>query len=169
MLEIRNASTEDIPLIRELNFQIWPQTYSSILTKDQIDYMLEMMYSAESLYKQMTDDHCTFILLYSEGNPVGFASYSEEKSQIWKLHKIYVLPVLQGKGIGKIMIQHIIQSVKNLNGSKLQLQVNRNNKAKDFYEKLGFKVLYSDDFDIGGGYYMNDYVMELDLITSAQN
>jgi hypothetical protein len=49
MLSIQKASVEDIPLIRELCFKIWPQTYAAIISQEQIDYMLEMMYSEESL------------------------------------------------------------------------------------------------------------------------
>ena len=60
MFEIKKAESGDIPLIRELTFRVWPQTYASILSQEQIDYMLEMMYSESSLKKQMTEDGCQF-------------------------------------------------------------------------------------------------------------
>ena len=163
MFEIRNAGIEDIPLIRDLTFRVWPQTYASILSQEQIDYMLEMMYSEKSLTRQMTEEACRFIIVYDNGRPVGFASFSETESGIWKLHKIYVLPNQQGRGTGKYMLNHIIQEIKNQNAFALQLQVNRYNNAKDFYEKLGFTVIKTADFDIGNGYFMNDYVMEKKL------
>src|SRR6187402_2573729 len=68
MFEIKKASAGDIPLIRDLTFRVWPQTYTSILTQEQIDYMLEMMYSESSLQKQITKDGCQFIIVYDEGN-----------------------------------------------------------------------------------------------------
>jgi len=160
MLEIRNAVPEDIPLIRELTFRIWPQTYASILSQAQIDYMLDLMYNETSLEKQMTEDTCTFFIIYDNGNPVGFASVSEEEKGKWKLHKIYVLPNQQGKGTGKYLLNHIIEMIKEAGATSLLLQVNRYNKAKDFYERLGFSIKYTADFDIGNGYFMNDYVME---------
>lgn len=160
MFVIRNAGTEDIPLIRELTLRVWPQTYASILSQEQIDYMLEMMYSQSSLEKQMTKESCQFIIVYEDGNPVGFASYSETEPKRWKLHKIYILQNQQGKGTGRFVIDHIIEDIKKKNASSLFLQVNRYNNAKAFYEKLGFTEVDFINLDIGNGYFMNDYVME---------
>jgi ribosomal protein S18 acetylase RimI-like enzyme len=165
VLDIRIALLEDIPLIRELTFRIWPQTYASTLSQAQIDYMLEMMYSEESLTRQMTEEGCNFILVFGNGEPVGFASYSEIKTGSWKLHKIYILPNQQGKGTGRFVIDHIIKTILLQGAESLQLQVNRYNKAKDFYEKLGFAIIEIADFDIGNGYFMNDFVMEKKLTT----
>ena len=163
MFEIKKAGTDDIALIRELTFRVWPQTYASILSQEQIDYMLEMMYSESSLKNQMTEDGCRFIIVYENGNPVGFASYSEEETQRWKLNKIYVLQNQQGKGTGKYMINYIIEEIKKQNANSLYLQVNRYNNAKSFYEKLGFAEIDFINLDIGNGYFMNDYVMEKKL------
>ena len=163
MLEIKKAGVIDIPLIRELTFRVWPQTYASILSQAQIDYMLEMMYSEDSLKKQMNEDGCRFIIIYEDGNPVGFASYNEEQPQRWKLNKIYVLPGQQGKGTGKYMINYITEEIKKSEGSSLFLQVNRYNNAKVFYERLGFTETDFINLDIGNGYFMNDYIMEKKL------
>jgi ribosomal protein S18 acetylase RimI-like enzyme len=161
-LTIRNATLKDIPLIRDLTFKVWPQTYSAILTREQIDYMLELIYSEASLQKQMNDNH-HFIIVHEGDSPVGFASYSETKPQIYKLHKIYVIHNQQGKGTGRFVIDQIITNIKALGAKRLQLNVNRNNKAKDFYEKLGFTAIGEEDIDIGNGYFMNDYIMEKEL------
>lgn len=163
MFEIRKATIDDIALIRELTFRVWPQTYSSILSQEQIDYMLDMMYSESSLKKQMTEGKCQFLVIYEDGKPVGFASYSEGEPARWKLNKIYVLPNQHGKGTGKYLINYIIEEIKKQNATALFLQVNRYNNAKDFYERLGFMVIKTVDFDIGNGYFMNDYVMEKKL------
>ena len=161
MPEIRKATVSDIPLIRQLTFAIWPQTYSSLLSPQQIDYMLELIYSEASLQKQMTTDGCTFIIVYDDGVPVAFASYSETAPYVWKLHKIYVLASQQGKGTGKFIIHYIADEIKPLNAKALQLQVKRDNPAQHFYAKLGFSIIASADFDIGNGYFMKDYIMEL--------
>jgi len=163
MLSVQKATTADIPLIRQLTFEIWPQTYSSILSKEKIDYMLDMMYSPASLQKQMEEDGCTFIIVYDDAEPVAFASYNETEPQTWKLNKIYILPSQQGKGTGKFIINYIVDEIKAKGAKALQLQVNRQNKAKDFYERLGFKIIQTADFDIGNGFFMNDYVMSYEL------
>ncbi len=159
MYNIRNASVEDIPLIRELTNKVWPQTYAVILSAAQIEYMLEMMYSKQSLQKQISGG-AEFIIVYEDGVAVGFASYQEIKPAVYKLHKLYVLPSQQGKGTGRYVIGHILQTIKEKGAATLQLQVNKHNKAKDFYEKNGFTVLEEIKLDIGGGYIMDDYVME---------
>ena len=163
MLSVNKATTSDIPLIRQLTFAIWPQTYSAVISKAQIDYMLEQMYNPATLQKQMEEEGCTFIIVYDDKVPVAFASYNETEPQLWKLNKIYILPSQQGKGTGKFIINYIVGEIKTKQAKALQLQVNRQNKAKDFYERLGFKIIKTADFDIGNGYFMNDYVMELTL------
>ena len=161
-LEIIKATERDIPLIQELTYKIWPHTYKDILATRQIEYMLNKMYSTESLSKQIHDGH-QFILVKEDEKFLAFASYASLKPSVYKLHKIYALPNQQGKGIGKFIINYIICEIKLLNATALQLDVNRHNKAKGFYEKQGFKVTGEKDTDIGNGYFMNDYVMELPL------
>ena len=160
MYSIQEAGRNDIAKLRELVYQVWPQTYAGIISQEQIDYMLEMMYSASSLQKQM-DDGALFIFLVENDQYVGYASYQQTDPGVFKLHKIYVLPSEQGKGAGRFMIDYVISKVKEQGGKRLQLQVNRGNKARYFYEKLGFQVIGSFDFDIGKGFVMDDYVMEL--------
>ena len=162
MFKIFNATADHIALVRELTFKVWPQTYAAIISSAQIDYMLEMMYSEVSLKKQM-EEGCQFLIISDDDLPVGFASYQETMPQVFKLHKIYVLPSQQGKGAGKFLLDHIITEMKNKKAKALQLQVNRYNKAKNFYERLGFVVIDEKDFDIGNGYFMNDYIMEKKL------
>lgn len=166
MRQIRKAGLEDILLLRTLTFATWPQTYSNIISKDQIDYMLDKMYSPASLQKQMQEDGCTFIIVYDDAEPVAFASYAHHETEpgTWKLNKIYILPSQQGKGTGKFIIQYVVDEIKAKHAKSLQLQVNRENKAKYFYERLGFKVIQTADFDIGNGYFMKDYVMELSIL-----
>ena len=162
MYNIRHATAEDIPLIRELTYKVWPQTYAGIISAEQINYMLDMMYSEDSLRKQLNAG-AEFIILYDNEEPVGFASYQEIKPAIHKLHKLYVLPSQQGKGTGRYIIDYIIGCIKEEGASSLQLQVNRNNKAKGFYEKNGFAVIEEIKLDIGNGYIMDDYIMEKKL------
>jgi diamine N-acetyltransferase len=159
MHSVRNAAINDIPLIRELTYKVWPQTYSSILTPGQVDYMLNMMYSEESL-RQQINDGAQFIIVYDDTKAVGFASFQEIKPAMYKLHKLYVLPSQQGKGTGRFIIDYITGEIKEKGACVLQLQVNRNNKAKEFYEKNGFTVVEEIKLDIGGGYIMDDYIME---------
>jgi len=163
MFEIKKAGPGDISLIRELTFRVWPQTYASILSQEQIDYMLDMMYSESALQKQMTREGCQFIIVYEDGNPVGFASYHEDEPRRWKLNKIYILQNQQGRGTGKFVINYILEEIKKQKAGALFLQVNQYNPAKVFYERLGFSEVDFINLDIGNGFFMNDFIMEKKL------
>jgi GNAT superfamily N-acetyltransferase len=160
-LEIRFADTEDINTIGYLAQQIWPVTYGDILSAPQMDYMLNLFYNPASLREQMQEKKHRFLIAEIEEQPVGFASYSAtEDAGVFKLHKLYVDTSIQGKGIGKALINFVLEEMKELRGRTLILNVNRHNRAKNFYERLGFAVTGEADVNIGQGYFMNDYIME---------
>lgn len=164
LIRIKDASAADIPLIRSLSEQIWPVAYNHIIGPDQVAYMLDLFYSAYALRQQLQEEGHKFILAFDEDMAVGFAAFSEIAPATYKLHKIYILPEQQGKGVGKEMLSHVLQKVKESGGTTLRLNVNRNNlPAMAFYEKAGFKFLETEDIDIGSGFFMNDYVMGVDV------
>lgn len=163
-LKIEKIGVDKTDLIIQLANAIWPAAYSAILPAEQISYMMGLFYSRSSLEKQMTEKQHQFVIGSSKGHPIAFASYGTlENAGAYKLHKLYVLPECHGKGIGKALIDFIITELQTANARMLELNVNRNNKAKAFYEKLGFEVIREEDIDIGHGYYMNDYVMRKDV------
>lgn len=160
---IRVADKTDISAITILAHAVWPDTYSSILTEAQIKYMLGLFYSHLSLEKQMDEGHI-FLMALMNAETVGFASYSHANYKgIYKVHKLYVHPMLHGKGFGKTMLDTIAQEIIDKDATAMQLNVNRHNRAVSFYERYGFKTIGEEDIAIGEGYFMNDYVMEKKL------
>jgi GNAT superfamily N-acetyltransferase len=161
-LSIRPGELEDINTIGFLAQQIWPGTYGSILPAEQLQYMLNLFYSPASLRKQMAEDEHRFLIVEDEDEAIGFASWSPAKEPgVYKLHKLYVLPGQQGKGLGRAMLQYIFEAIQPEGAGLLRLNVNRYNKARQFYEKMGFAVVKEEDVAIGNDYFMNDYVMEI--------
>lgn len=156
------ATKEQLEIVKNLAYKIWPNAYETILSKAQLDYMLEMIYSIDSLEKQFNNGHI-FLLIEDNQNFIGFASYELNcnNSNKTKLQKLYVLPEIQGKGIGKQVIDYIKDKVVLSNNLALFLNVNKFNKAKDFYQKYGFKIIKEEVIDIGNNYIMDDYVMEI--------
>jgi GNAT superfamily N-acetyltransferase len=123
--------------------------------------MLNLFYSPAALRRQMLDDRHQFLIVEQGDEPIGFASWGPTAEPgVFKLHKLYVLPGRQGKGLGRSMLQFIYQAVGPAGGRILRLNVNRYNKARQFYERMGFTVTKEEDVPIGNGYFMNDYVME---------
>ena len=80
-----------------------------------------------------------------------------------RIHKIYVKPNFQKKGVGRALLNHSIDIAFDLDQSSLHLNVNRFNDAVGFYKHLGFKTLKEENIDIGKGFLMEDFVMELNL------
>jgi diamine N-acetyltransferase len=160
MYQIKAATVNDIQVIQDLTEKIWRPTYQPILTPEQIEYMLEMIYSTASLHKQITELKHQFLILTDEEKPIGFAAYSTtDTPDVYKLQKIYLDFNYQGKGVGKLLLQEVTDQVKAQGANILELDVNRFNKAKLFYEKQGFCVYKEKDTDIGHGYLMEDFVM----------
>ncbi|MBU3714697.1 MAG: GNAT family N-acetyltransferase [Ferruginibacter sp.] len=128
--------------------------------------MLEWMYSEASLSHQFNVlKHIFFIAVDEKEFPVGFSSCSIHNDDIhtYKLHKLYILPDRQYKGTGKILLEHAISCAVTNGAQKMMLQVNKKNKAVDFYKKNGFNIYEEDIFDIGNGFVMDDYLMEKKL------
>jgi GNAT superfamily N-acetyltransferase len=160
MYHIRQATVNDVDAIIRIAEQTWWPTYEPLLGKEQVAYMLSELYSYDKIYSQVNSGAQTFLLLTEEDEPVAFAAYSprEENPDVYKLHKLYCLPVTQGKGYGKILINTVADKIKQAGKNILELNVNRYNNAKTFYEKMGFEIAYQEDIPIGE-YWMNDYVM----------
>src|SRR5580700_8970064 len=154
-LSIRPADLDDINTIGFLAQQIWPDTYGEILPPEQLKYMLKLIYSPRSLRRQMVDERHQFLIVEQTEEPIGFASWSVTGDpDLFKLHKLYVLPGRQGKGLGKTLLQFIFETIRPEGATRLRLNVNRFNKARQFYERMGFAVTGEEDIDIGDGYFM---------------
>jgi GNAT superfamily N-acetyltransferase len=164
MYTIRTATINDVETIRDIAEKTWWPTYGPLLDAEQISFMLGEIYSVEKISSQLKNNTQSYLLLEEDGRPVAFAGYSprDEDAEIYKLHKLYCLPETQGKGYGKILIEAVAQKTLDAGKHTLDLNVNRHNKAKTFYEKMGFVVAYEEDIPIGK-YWMNDYVMRKEL------
>lgn len=155
--------SHDFESVRGIAHKTWPFAYGQIITKLQMDYMLEMMYSASSLQHQVEKLKHRFIVAYDEKNSaIGFASFSAYPgtNNHHRLHKLYVMPDTQKKGTGKSLLELIYEAIRKNGKGSLELNVNRKNSAVGFYQKLGFEIIRTEDIDIGNGFFMNDYVME---------
>jgi len=163
-MKILVATKEQLLIIQELAYKIWPDAYSEILSDAQLDYMLTNFYALSALEEQLAQGHI-FLLAEEEGVFYGFAAYELncKNSQKTKLHKIYVMPNTQGKGIGKLLLNEVENKARKAQNTHLFLNVNKYNKAQSFYQKQNFKIILEEVIPIGNGYVMDDYVMEMEF------
>jgi len=165
-LSFRRATPADMNAITALLHEVFRPTYGHILTEPQIAFMLSSIFSQAHMEQQMNGEGHQFIMAYDGKQLAGFAAleYNFHKERaICKLHKLYLTVPMQGKGLGKALLQEVIRLAKENGQQYLILNVNRGNKAKAFYEAQGFHIRETVDIPLENGYYMNDYIMQLEL------
>ena len=164
MTEIKQLHVEDVTIVHHLAHEIWPHTFKDILSKEQIEYMLEWMYSIPVLQEQ-AETGFLYYLVKDDGIAVGFIGLEPNypDAGFLRIHKLYVKPKMHKTGIGRKMINHCIDIAFDLDMNVLHLNVNRYNDAVDFYKHVGFTIIKEEDIDIGKNFLMEDFVMELRL------
>ena len=189
-IHISKASGEDIMCIHDMAQVVFRHTYREILSPEQMEYMMDWMYSPANLQKQLDEGHVYYIA-YRDGKPCGYVSVqpegiADDGRLLFHLQKIYVLPSEQGHGLGRALFDRAVAHVREAVlarevvhvrevaggcvegcvegcGARIELNVNRNNPSIGFYHHLGLRILRQGDFHIGNGFYMNDYIMGLEV------
>jgi len=161
-MKIKKAIISDIPIIKKIAEKAWRPTYEHILTERQTLYMLDLMYNSLTLENQINGNIAFFMVDLGQ-KTVGYFSVEILNEQKVKLHKIYLDPTQKQQGLGKKIIQFIRDWTLTNQRESIILNVNKNNSAVQFYQKMGFIIIEELILDIGEGYVMDDFVMQLDL------
>ncbi len=161
------AEAHELPEIAMIAEPIWHGHYTSIIGKEQVDYMLKNMYSKDALIKQSKEGQ-QFYFIIENDQKVGFIAISKKSEGQWFLHKFYIGMEHQNLHIGGKVIDEmttLIKSEEDSNKIEIRLTVNRlNYKSINFYFKHDFRIETVADFDIGDGYFMNDFIMIKNII-----
>lgn len=168
-ISIKRAGKNELQTIHEMAEVVFRETYRTILSPEQMEYMMDWMYSLPNLEKQVSLGHTYYIARVGD-EPQGYVSvrkdsFDPDGTEVWHLEKIYVMPSAQGKGLGLRLLETAKQHVRDNKScikARIELNVNRNNPAVGFYRRQGLTILHQGDFPIGNGYYMNDYIMGID-------
>ena len=165
-MKLTALKIEQLPIVIDLTKKIWPVAYGEILSKAQLDYMIDKFYNETALREQIEVKGHVFYLAQDENEKyVGFLSYEINcEPNKTKIHKIYVLPETQGTGLGRQFFELVKEKAIENNQKTIFLNVNKYNNAIHFYMKLGFAKVKDEVIDIGNGYVMDDYVMEVDIL-----
>lgn len=144
----------------ELATEIWNDNYKGIISQEQIDYMLDMMYNPQRIQQDL-DEGFQWEFIYHNTKIVGYLAYVIKHDNRVFLSKIYLKTSAQGIGIGKLALQHVKNFTKTNNAISVYLTVNKGNrKGIRAYKNTGFKIIAEEITDIGRGYVMDDYVFE---------
>lgn len=161
-LNIRLITPAELPVVRELAHEIWHAAYPGMIPIEQIRYMLERMYAPDELRQEMVVRGVKYALVECEGRPCGYMAWElvpNDRSIF--LHKLYVKPDLHGRGVGAASLRWLEKQACAESATCIRLRVNRNNhRAIRAYLRAGFSFGHDLCSDIGGGFVMDDHVME---------
>lgn len=167
MVEFKKLEISEWAKIQKIAYETWPNTFGQVLPGEQITYMLELIYNEEALKKQMLEIGHNFLAAEKDSHPLGFTSYEINylsKPQLM-IHKLYLLPMAQGLGIGTKFITLLSEIAIQNKNNRLRLKVYfKNTKAIGFYEKYGFRKIGTEMTDIGNNYTILDNVMVKELL-----
>jgi ribosomal protein S18 acetylase RimI-like enzyme len=166
IIEVKNK--EQIDQVAQLADEIWREHYIPIIGIKQVDYMLSKFQSSQAISHQISEEGYIYYLI-SEGNKnLGYISVKEKDKELF-VSKVYIHSDYRGKGFGRQAINFIQNKANELKLDRITLTVNKNNtNSIKVYEKLGFKNRGSIIQDIGKGFVMDDYKMEM-VIQSNNN
>ena len=159
----RVLTTNQVDAVVRLANIIWPEHYSPIIGKDQVEYMLRTFHSSQSIANEVNNKHYQYYLILRDDKPVGYIGIKLEKESLF-LSKIYVLAENRGHGLGKKAIEFLRELTSSNQLGKITLTVNKHNlNSISAYQSVGFQITGKVCTDIGEGYVMDDYQMELEL------
>lgn len=142
--------------------EVFIDYYSNLIGKDQSLYMADLFLSKKAI-TDLIQNGAVFKLVMNENEPVGFFEYIKEENKVF-LSKLYVKKEYRKKGISKMMLEDCINFAKTSNKNSIYLTVNKGNtNSIDVYKHYGFKQIDAVVNDIGNGYVMDDYIMELQV------
>ena len=99
MLTFEKVQTDaDIAECAALAKEIWNQHFISILSQEQIDYMVSQFQSERALRRQMDMERYSYYFFTVDGRRVGYFGISPQKDKTMFLSKIYMKKAYRGNG-----------------------------------------------------------------------
>lgn len=159
----RPLTPSDLESVADLARRVWQDTYPGIISQAQIDSMLAARYHPGALGEYLAAEDRWFELAETAGQLAAFCACERHCGE-YKLDKLYVDPVRQRNGLGGQLIARAAERARSLGFPHMILAVNkRNAQAIAAYRKHGFSIRESVCVEIGGGFVMDDYIMQKPL------
>lgn len=156
---IKVVNEEQLKILSNLSNIIWHEFFPTILSSDQIEYMVDKFQSYKAMKKQIEDGY-KYYLFYYNNQYIGYTCIKNEVSRLF-ISKIYLIKEYRGKGLVKDAFNFYDRYLIDNKLNSMYLTVNKyNTNAIKIYEKYGFKIIDDVVTDIGSGYVMDDYIME---------
>lgn len=139
--------------------QIWRQHFTPIIGAGQVEYMLERFQSETAIAEQLEQGYEYYRFLHNH-EYIGYMGIHREEKRLF-LSKLYLKKEYRGRGFARQAYTFIQEIARKEGLHSVYLTVNKENYATiAVYERMGFVTVDKQKADIGGGFYMDDYIME---------
>jgi len=155
----------DIDKVSELAYEVWNQHFVAIIGQEQVDYMLDKFQNSNAIARQISDGYEYYLIANNDKNVGYLGLLTDINTSKMMISKFYIKQGSRGLGIGSAALKYVQQLAKQRKLNKAWLTVNRHNKKTiDWYLKQHFVITDEVKKDIGQGFYMDDYIMELEIL-----
>ena len=153
----------EIAEIAALADEVWHEHYEGLLSKGQIDYMVERFQSEKAIVEAITKDQYTYYALCDTGQLIGYCAVQpREEDHSLFLSKFYLHSDYRGRRLSRLVLAMLTERCIIDGLRSIWLTVNKGNTgAVEVYQRLGFVIEREEVTDIGNGYVMDDYVMRI--------
>lgn len=135
---IRTAGARDLDAIRALLVETWHDTYDAIYGRERVNAITDDWHSIASLQARLDKPESEFVVA-DDGQQIAgmaFASAADEGKTVM-LHRLYVRPGQQGRGVGGLLLDEIEQAFPDADKVRLEVE-EANARAVAFYLAQGF-------------------------------
>jgi len=155
-------SQELIGITAQLAHSIWNDYYVPIIGQQQVNYMLDTFQSVPAITKQLKEGYHYF-LAYNDDQALGYTAVVRNDNRLM-LSKLYVSEAARGMGLGTALLHQCKEVALGQGCTTIWLTVNRyNNSSISWYQNKGFQIVDEKKQDIGKGYVMDDYILEVSV------
>lgn len=160
-LEVRKAETDtQVREIADLAKVIWNEHFTPIIGKDQVDYMVEKFQSYPALKEQISEGY-EYYQIFSSGEFCGYTGIHPGEDNRLFLSKLYLKKESRGHHLATGAFSFLKEICRERGYSAIWLTCNKHNdNSLGVYRHFGFEIIDTQEADIGGGFIMDDYIME---------
>lgn len=145
-IELQPISVADTSKLQQLMFTIYPPIYAHLWIDGGQSY-LQIIYSKNNIKQELLNPQSRYFFVLYNKETVGIIkfvldkNYRKDESKMIKLHRIYLLNTVRGKGVGSILLKWLEREIAS-GFEEIWLEVmDTQDKAIQFYKKLGYVIV----------------------------
>lgn len=146
-MEIKTCLAEDI---KDLLFiaKTSYQDHYTYLWDDEGENYIKANFNSNQLLKELAKPNTQFYLLYFQEKLIGFLKLNLNSKvenfsslEALELERIYFIKEATGKGLGKVVLEFIIDLAKKRNKTIVWLKAMNSSQSVKFYQKNQFEII----------------------------